>query len=476
MLLEYAAELKGLTQLSIVRGVKAAQHLPRELGEAVRRVRSQAVRIVQALRAEIAEITSGRRAAAGQMKRIRNAHGHLQAATELLNQAEVQTVTAAKRRRQSSAHRPPPPPTPPQAPALAAPQGEKSTAVSNLAAFLANMVAMDQVPAPTAAAPAAAAAAPLVGSGAADASAPGGKNLLALQEQIQMLKQQMETMARLQSLMPAAAAAVAANISSGTSAAVASSGPAIPLAPSMGSAAPRSTAPVPTAPALTPDSLFFAGKNSAAVAVAPSAVPQAPVLAPGGPAAPTAASTSTPLSARSAMLGEITARANNAQTGKRVSGGGKNGFSSAPGKKRLSQRSQSTIDTGSAAKNAAASAAAAAATTTPSLKVYVRNVPCSSGSLTECIKVGAAVPLRRTEIARSPGGTPIRDGRPSSNSTQDVLHAAIQARFRNANGGLDVVKQRSQSLMMGRGAHAALALAANRRDSGEVDKENWETS
>jgi len=280
MLLEYAAELKGLTQLSIVRGVKAAQHLPRELGEAVRRVRSQAVRIVQALRAEIAEITSGRRAAAGQMKRIRNAHGHLQAATELLNQAEVQTVTAAKRRRQSSAHRPPPPPTPPQAPALAAPQGEKSTAVSNLAAFLANMVAMDQVPAPTAAAPAAAAAAPLVGSGAADASAPGGKNLLALQEQIQMLKQQMETMARLQSLMPAAAAAVAANISSGTSAAVASSGPAIPLAPSMGSAAPRSTAPVPPAPALTPDSLFFAGKNAAAVAVAPSAVPQAPARSP----------------------------------------------------------------------------------------------------------------------------------------------------------------------------------------------------
>jgi len=102
MLLEYAAELKGLTQLSIVRGVKAAQHLPRELGEAVRRVRSQAVRIVQALRAEIAEITSGRRAAAGQMKRIRNAHGHLQAATELLNQAEVQTVTAAKRRRQAA--------------------------------------------------------------------------------------------------------------------------------------------------------------------------------------------------------------------------------------------------------------------------------------------------------------------------------------------------------------------------------------
>ena len=99
MLMEYAAELKGLTQMSLKRGVRAAQNLPREISDAAVRIREHAVRIVAALKAELVELTTARanRAQASQKRRIRNAHTHLQAAAELLSQTEQRTAaTAAK--------------------------------------------------------------------------------------------------------------------------------------------------------------------------------------------------------------------------------------------------------------------------------------------------------------------------------------------------------------------------------------------
>jgi hypothetical protein len=548
MLLEYAAELKGLTQLSIVRGVRRAQQLPREVREAAVRLRGHAVRVVQALKAELAEMitSSSTRRAAGQMKRIRNAHSHLQAATELLNRAADenngqggQTPSSAasaaaaaaikkkQMRRQSTAvyvsssnhddstaETNDVPMAPPMGPP-AAPPAPASAAVSNLAAMMASFA----IPPPSSGASAAAAAPAPAPTPAVGAAATTTKNLL---EQIEMLKKQMETMARLQSMMPQAAAAIAANGANGQhSAAVAASGPAIPLAPSLSmSTTSRPVVPVPQAPALTPDSFFFTGIRKPAAAAA-----DAPPPPPPGPPRTGSAPSASPMSAREAMLSEITSRTLN-KTPKASSSSATGGAAITPAKKRLSSRRSGGVAApipsaaAAAAANAAgaSSAAAAVASGSPSraagpalrvagtgapIKVFVRKLPGAGAanggaemSLTDGIKLASVVKLRRTEQQRSPGGTPVRDARAVmavADPTQNLLRAAFAARFALANGGGDPTSSKKNAAAaaaapIAKGASntgvrgAMHTLAAHRRQSLE-EKENdaattgesWET-
>lgn len=507
MLMEYAAELKGLSQMHVVRGVRAARKMPHELkvlgAEIVQRVRTQVVAIVASLRAEIAELTSGSKASSkakeGNLRRIRNAHGHLQAATELLNQAEVQTVTAAKKRRQSHMHHatrnaaaeqvPQAPAMVPAAPALTS---EKANAVSNLAALCAAIPI-----------PAAAASAPTrqsLSGGAAAAAGPAAA-ILNAQAEIQKLMQQLETMKRLQSLMPAAAAAVAANISSGGSAAVASSGPAIPLAPSLGptptsrgsmtpsSASRRKTIFIPKAPELTADSFFFTGRHRQPVAEGEedeqsensSSIPQAPAA----PAMSMAPAPAPAMSARSAMLGEITARANLKSTSA-ANLSGPEGVSTAGAPRK--RRSQSVMEP---SKKSVASAASTPAQ--PALHVFTRRIPgVESLSLADSIKVASKIKLRRTDMPRSPGGTPCRGGVGATAGPQssglDVLKESLSAIRLRVQGAIPLQQQprqqRSQSLMFSPpkfgapNAHSmakvapAPAAAAAAAAHEEVDQEN----
>ena len=492
MLMEYAAELKGLSQMHVVRGVRAARKMPAELkalgAEIVQRVRTQVVAIVATLRAEIAELTNGSsKAKEGNLRRIRNAHGHLQAATELLNQAEVQTVTAAKKRRQSQMHAPrieqqqQVPQAPPMIPAAPAIATEKANAVSNLAALCAAIPI-----------PAAAASAPTrqsLSSASAAATNPAAA-IQNAQAEIQKLMQQLETMKRLQSLMPAAAAAVAANINNGGSAAIAASGPAIPLAPSLGgstptsrgsmtpsSAARRKTIFIPKAPELTPDSFFFTGKHKTIESEEdPENLNQGENTTNTKVAAPMAP----PINARSAVLGEITARANLKAAGSATNAANTTG--GAPTRKRLSHRSQSVMEPSKPV-----------ATSAPQLNVFTRRIPgVESLSLADSIKVASKIKLRRTDVPRSPGGTPSRGGVGAMSGPQssglDVLKESLSAIRLRVQGAIPTQQprgqQRSQSVMFappkfGAPSAAAAAKVAPAPETEEVDQENvqsWGTN
>ena len=105
--------------------------------------------------------------------------------------------------------------------------------------------------------------------------------------------------------------------------------------------------------------------------------------------------------------------------------------------------------------------------------VYTRNIPGASElSHTDLIKVAAAIKLRRTNVPRSPGGTPVKrvDHSALGGSAMGVggIGEALRRKFQNVNGG-------------GRGSGLVVPASASgsgsgRRSWGEKDKENeWAT-
>ena len=484
MLMEYAAQLKGLTQHRIVRGVKRLKHVPREVCDVARVVKSEALKLLAIIRSEIEELASGRKAQKAKMEQIKNSHSFLQAATELLDQAEVETVQRAKKRRQSALAGQQPAtileeasPTAPSTDLTNAP-----SAVSSLAALMSGLSNAGSASTPTP--PPAPTPSPT--SSAADAA-----KINELASLVAALSQQM---AALKGVAPPTTNATPVVAPGG---AVASVGPTVPVAPAMTSSSfVAPTVNVPQAPPLAESDFWFTGSvQRSPVPVAPvmskaatsSSVPMAPP-APAAPIAPVL-SDITPSStnsgnARSALLGDIT----NRQVTLRPT---------ASNKRKSGVRSQSVIDTTSNATTNPILAAAVAKKTS-AVQCYTRRIPGSeSMSLTDSIKVASKIKLRKTEQDRSPGGTPCKSHRPySASSTQDVLQAALQARFKNLNAlegaAARQTQQRSMSVMIGGTSkdagvikspppkfqpipsQAALAAHHNRRSS--MDKENWETA
>lgn len=437
MLMEYAAQIKGLTQHRVIRGLRRVRHVPREVCDAARLVKSEAIRILAIIRSEIEELASGRKAQKAKMEQIKNSHSFLQAATELLDQAEVETVQQAKRRRQSHQLHPPMQPTIEEESTTQ----NKQDAVNSLASF---MSALHPSPSPSPS-PSASPAPPA--SSPADAA-----KINELASLVAALSQQM---AALKGVSPPPTSQPTVVAPGG---AVASVGPSVPIAPPIAPpmAPPMNNAVkqnIPQAPPLTSTSFWFTGKQPSEFddvdADEDGMVPLAPIR---DPAAATSAAAP---NARASILGEIT---------NRVPGQLKSVASRSAQPQK--ERSQSVIST------------------KPAVQCYTRRIPGSeSMSLTDSIRVASRIKLRRTDQDRSPGGTPCKSQKSfTSSSTEDVLQAALKARFKNVHA-MDAAAAkatRSQSVIVTNTTNATSFASPNKRTSNgrrsSIDKENWETS
>jgi len=440
MLLEYAAQFKVQSTRFVVKSAKRCKKVPKEVAEAMKKAAQETRRLMIQLRQQLQEFleNAAQRRIEAKQQKMKSAHDHLAAARALLEQTEREALEDGQETNDDTIVSSAPAfAVPAASTAVAAPPAPNQTtqdakaAVSGLASLMAGLAGAS-APAPTPT-PAAAALSPPVPGSEAEAA-----HLSALQQQIQLLKQQMETMAKLQSLMPAAAAAVAANVGGGmTSAAIASSGPAIPLAPSLNLK--NVPAPPPSVPmgANVPMAPPMDGNSVIVSASAPPPPPMAPPMAPPMVVAPstdkinsssTTAAASMPAmtSARAAVLGEITSRAVNRNNLKKVTpNNGTNSEKSAISK---------------AAPTAATSTTAAAATAAPTVKCYTRLIPgTESLSLSDSIKVASKIKLRRTDLQRSPGGTPIKDGYTPSTGTSSGSRTA-SAKVQQANASADTAQ------------------------------------
>ena len=306
-------------------------------------------------------------------------------------------------------------------------------------------------------------------------SAPGAPNLDALTEQIRQLKEQMEQLARMQSVASGASsqdddedevdeeygadspAAVdipiappmmpfgAIRSSSSSSSSFSSSFACIPIA------SPMLAGDIPMAPPL----------------IAAPVIPMAPPLSP--PAAPTASiPTAPPLDASASSFLTVPSAPPTAPAFTLPS------LPRPPAILTLSRTALTPLSPNRPSSTPAVAAAAPA--------VYTRNIPGASElSHTDLIKVAAAIKLRRTNVPRSPGGTPAKrlgdcgngSGGGSSGGGgmgSGGLGEALRRKFQNVNGG------GRSSGMSGLGLGVVMGAGSGRRSWGEKDKENeWST-
>ena len=449
MLLDYAAQMKCLTQRRVLHTAIALSHLPADVHHFVLHFSHNAQRLLASITDEIKAISTRKHAKRKAKKRLDRTQQQLLKATQLIQRGQHVVDQVAAQHSDDE-------------------QGDEDELDMSRSELTVGDAEEEEGGEDI--------TAQVEG---ADMSAPcepasAVSNLDALTEQIRQLKEQMEQLARMQS----GASGVSSQEDEDEDDADEFAHSESRRHGSDSTAAVTSTAAVniPLAPPLLSFSHFGSSSSFASIPIA------SPMLAGDVPMAPPLTATiipmAPPLSPATASAAAVpVAPPMDSTASWSVSPPTPTVLPSAANQLAMLAPARSALTPLSPNRPSTSAATASSTSTTSKLAgVYTRNIPGAAElSHTDLIKVAAAIKLRRTNVPRSPGGTPVKRldtaALGSGGMGAGGIGEALRRKFQNVNGG-----GRTSGLAVIGSVGSGHSGHGRRSGDGDKDKENeWST-